>query len=140
MFSFSVFHKNPVCVSLRVLFQFCSTLLQHCQTHNVLHKSVQQNTFHTLVFDVKTRPQQRNSSTLSALCYFLSGPSAGEGWLSGGGVGKLQEGSARLPLHRPAALCQDEEDGCGVSPLYLLFSIQSIKIVYIPQSHLHVRL
>lgn len=29
----------------------------------------------------------------------LLGPSAGEGWLPGGGVGKLQEGSARLPLH-----------------------------------------
>lgn len=49
----------------------------------------------------------------------LSGPSAGEGWLPGGGVGKLQEATARLPLHRSAPLCQDEEDGCGVSPLYL---------------------
>ena len=52
----------------------------------------------------------------------LLGPSAGEGWLPGGGVGKLQEASARLPLHRPAALCQDEEDGCGVSPLYLFLA------------------
>ncbi|TKS83584.1 Active breakpoint cluster region-related protein [Collichthys lucidus] len=41
---------------------------------------------------------------------FLSGPSAGEGRLPGGGVRKLQEGPARLPLHRSAALCQDEED------------------------------
>lgn len=70
----------------------------------------------------------------------LSGPSAGEGWLLGGGVGKLQEATTRLPLHRSAALCQDEEDGCGVSPLYLFFSIQNIKTVYLPQSHLDVPL
>lgn len=50
------------------------------------------------------------------------GSSAGEGWLPGGGVGKLKEAPACLPLHGPAALCQDEEDRCGVSPL--LLSIQ----------------
>lgn len=46
----------------------------------------------------------------------FSGPSAGEGRLSGGGVGKLQKGQTRLPLHRSAPLCQDEEDISGVSP------------------------
>lgn len=51
------------------------------------------------------------------------GPSACEGWLPGGGVGKLQEGSARLPLHRSAAVCQDEENGRRVSPLFnVIFS------------------
>ncbi len=29
----------------------------------------------------------------------LVGPSAGEGWLPGGGVRELQEGPARLSLH-----------------------------------------
>lgn len=57
----------------------------------------------------------------------LPGSSAGEGWLPGGGVGKLQEGSARVPLHRPAALCQDEEDGCGVSLLSFVLAMQRIE-------------
>lgn len=68
----------------------------------------------------------------------LLGPSAGEGWLPGGGVGKLQKVTARLPLYRSAALCQDEKDFCRVSPLYLFLSIQIIKTVYSPQSHLNV--
>lgn len=50
------------------------------------------------------------------------GPSAGKGWLPGGGVGKLQEGSACLPLHRSAVVCQDEENGSRVSPLKCFFS------------------
>lgn len=54
-------------------------------------------------------------TTRSEISVF-SGPSAGEGRLSGGGVGKLQEGQTRLPLHRSAPLCQDEEDSSGVSP------------------------
>lgn len=59
----------------------------------------------------------------SDIRFFFSGSSAGEGWLLGGGVGKLQEATARLPLHRSAALCQDEEDSCGVSLPYLFLSI-----------------
>lgn len=50
------------------------------------------------------------------------GPSAGEGRLPGGGVGELPEGQTRLPLHRSAPLCQDEEDRRGVSPQWLFSS------------------
>lgn len=59
----------------------------------------------TCIWDV------RQEVTLS----ILSGTSAGEGWLPGGGVGKFQEVTARLPLHRFAALCQDEKDSRRVS-------------------------
>lgn len=42
-------------------------------------------------------------------------PSAAEGSLHGGAGWRLQEAPTRLPVHRPSALRQAEETGCGVS-------------------------
>lgn len=54
----------------------------------------------------------------------LVGSSAGEGWFPGGDVRGLQEAASRLPLYRPAALCQDEEDLCRVGH-HILMHIQA---------------
>lgn len=45
----------------------------------------------------------------------LAEPSAAEGSLHGGAGRRFQETSSRLPFHRPAALHQAKETGCGVS-------------------------
>lgn len=62
----------------------------------------------------------------------LVGSSAGEGWFPGGDVGGLQEAASRLPLYRPAALCQDEEDVRRVGQLSQSINTNTFSYVQYP--------
>lgn len=83
--------------------------------------------------EVRFNPKKTLFHYLARMPCFIpicSGSSAGERWLPCGGVRKLPEATPRLPLHRPAALCQNEEDLCWVSFLLCFFSHSVCNVLY----------